>query len=368
MDLSRQIQSDERIINLSLKVALRLTLAGFLAIFCFRIILPFLIPLIWAVILAVALKGVFVKMVGWVGGRRGAAGAIFSLAGIVLVVGPSYFVGNSLVHSIGTLRSQVEAGTVQIPAPPASVANVPLVGDRIMEAWTLASTNLEQAMTQLEPQIQAFGRWALGFLAGIGGTILTTILSLIIAGILLTYAESATKATRAVADQLKGEWDEDLVAMSAITISSVAKGVLGVALIQSLLCAIGLLVAGVPAAGIFSVIVLFLAIIQLPPILIMILPIIWAWGNLGTIWALLFTVYSIAASASDTPLKAVFLSRGNVVPMPVVLLGAIGGMVWLGMMGLFLGAVILSVGYQLLRLWVTEGEVPEVPDLEPSGA
>jgi predicted PurR-regulated permease PerM len=133
-----------------------------------------------------------------------------------------------------------------------------------------------------------------------------------------------------VTDQLQGEWDEDLVAMGSITISSVEKGVIGVALIQSLLCAIGMLVAGASAAGILTVIVVFLAIVQLPPILVMILPIIWAWGNLGTVGALLFTVYSIVASASDTPLKAVFLCRGNVVPRPVVLLGASGGMVWLG--------------------------------------
>jgi predicted PurR-regulated permease PerM len=281
---------------------------------------------------------------------------------------PSYVLGTSLVGSIQELRRQLNAGTLEIPQPPAGVGNVPLVGERILEAWTLASTNLEQAMVQLEPQIMAFGRWALGFLVSIGGTILTTVLSLIIAGVLLTYAGPATKAIRAVTDQLKGEWDEDLVAMASITISSVAKGVLGVALIQSLLCALGMLVAGVPAAGILTVVVLFLAIVQLPPILIMILPIIWAWGNLGTVWALVFTVYSILASASDTPLKAVFLSRGNLVPMPVVLLGAIGGMVWLGMMGLFLGAVVLSVGYQLLRLWVGEGRAREVSELEPAGA
>lgn len=368
MDPRRQTASDDHVVNLSLKIALRLSLTGLLAVFCFRIILPFLIPLVWATILAVALKGVFGKMVAWVGGRRGLAGTLFSLTGIILVVYPSYILGNSLLQSVQALRTQVETGTLQIPGPPANVANVPLVGDRILETWTLASTNLEQAMVQLEPQLTAFARWALGFLAGIGGMILTTVFSLIIAGILLTFAEPAVKAVQTLTEELKGSWDEDLVGMASTTISSVAKGVLGVAVIQSLLCAVGMVVAGVPAAGILTVIVLFLAIIQLPPILIMILPIIWAWGNLGTIWALVFTIYSILASASDTPLKAVFLSRGNVVPMPVVLLGAIGGMVWLGMMGLFLGAVVLSVGYQLLVAWLREERVAEGLDPEPAEA
>jgi predicted PurR-regulated permease PerM len=194
MDVSHQVESDERVINLSLKIALRLTLAGILTIFCFRIILPFLIPLVWGTIIAVALKGVFGKMVGWLGGRRGIAGVLFSQAGVLLVLGPSYILGNSLVQSIQALRNQVDAGTVQIPPPPASVGNIPLVGDRIVEGWTLASTNLEQAMVKFEPQIQAFGRWTFGFLASIGGTILTTVLSFVIAGLLLTYAEPATKS------------------------------------------------------------------------------------------------------------------------------------------------------------------------------
>lgn len=368
MDDSSKTTPEERLIKVSLNIAVRLALAALLAVFCFRIVQPFLVPLTWATILAVALKGVFATMVRMTGGRRGLAGVIFSLTGIILVVGPSYILGGSLLGSARDLRAQLESGTLTVPAPPRVLEKIPVLGERIEEAWSLANTNLEEALVQLEPQLRAFGRWALGFLAGFGGMILTTVLSLIIAGILLTFAEPATKAVRAVTRELQGDWDEDLVGMASITISSVAKGVLGVAVIQSFLCAIGMLVAGVPAAGILSIIVLFLAVIQLPPLLIMILPIIWAWGHMGTIGALVFTVYSIAASASDTPLKAVFLSRGNVVPMPVVLLGAIGGMVSMGMMGLFLGAVVLSVGYQLVRIWMAGGDLPETSEPEPAGA
>ncbi len=359
MDPSTSTISEHQIVKLSLNVALRLTLAAFLLIWCFSILRPFLIPVMWAIILAVALKGVFERMVRMVGGRRGLAATLFALLGIALVVYPSYKVGGSLVGSIQGISRQIESGTLDVPPPPERLQNVPGIGERLYDAWMLSNTNVQQAAVQLEPQLRAFGSWLLGFLAGIGGTVVTTVLALVIAAVLLNFADPAVKMLRALMARIQGDWEEDLVGMAGLTINSVARGVLGVALIQSALCAIGLFAAGVPAAGLFTIGILVLAIIQLPPLILMIIPIVWAWGNLATVWALVFTIYSIVASASDTPLKAVFLARGAVVPMPVVLLGAIGGMVSMGMMGLFLGAIVLSVGYKIVVIWMNDGSLPD---------
>jgi predicted PurR-regulated permease PerM len=359
MDSSELKAQENRIVNLSLNVALRLTLAALLLVWCFSILRPFLVPLTWAIILAVALNGVYAKIVGVLGGKRGLGAAAFALLGIALVVVPSYTVGGSLVGTVRGLESQIESGTLNVPPPPESIRNIPAVGEDVYNAWVLADTNIQQAAVQLQPQLQAFGSWFLGFLAGVGGTVVTTVFSLIIAAFLLTYSEGAVAWLRRVVGMIQGAWQEDLVGMAGKTINSVARGVLGVAVIQAGLAGVGLFAAGVPAAGLFTVLTLVLAIIQLPPTLILILPIIWAWGNLGTVWALAFTIYMLLVGVADTPLKAVFLSKGNVVPMPVVLLGAIGGMVSMGMMGLFLGAIVLSLGYKIMEVWLYSGDIPE---------
>lgn len=358
MNQSAPTISEHQIAKLSLNVALRLALAALLIVWCVSILRPFLIPVVWAIILAVAFHGVFERMTRMVGGRRGLAATLFALIGVTLVVLPSYRIGGSLVASAARISTQIESGTLPVPAPPERLNGIPGVGERIYDAWLLADTNIQEAAVQLEPQLRAFGAWLVGFLAGIGGAVVTTVLSLVIAAVLLNYAEPSVRMLRALAARVQGDWHEDLVGMAGTTISSVARGVLGVALIQSALCAIGLFVAGVPAAGILSVAVLVLAIVQLPPILVMIIPIIWAWGNLTVVWALVFTIYCIVASASDTPLKAIFLARGAVVPMPVVLLGAIGGMISMGMMGLFLGAIVLSIGYKVVGIWINDGAPP----------
>jgi predicted PurR-regulated permease PerM len=359
---------DQRVTSLALQIALKLVLTAIVVVWAFMILEPFIIPVLWAVILAVALNPIYLKLKGALGGRGGMAATVFALVVIGVVAYPSYQIGGSLVNSVRELEASVEAGTLQVPPPPEWVEGLPVVGEGFNDSWVLASENLDQALLQLQPQVQAFARWSLGFLAGVGGMVIMTFLALVIAGVMLAYQEPGVRALRRITARIQGEWDEDFVSLAGATIASVAKGVLGVAVIQSALCALGLFVAGVPAAGLFTIGVLILAIIQLPPILLMILPIIWSFGNLPTVWAVVFTIWTIVASASDTPLKAIFLGRGVSVPMPVVLLGAIGGMVSMGMMGLFLGAVVLGIAYKLFQVWLGGGSLPEVPAEEGAGA
>ncbi|MEE8146501.1 MAG: AI-2E family transporter [Longimicrobiales bacterium] len=360
--------SDERIFELSFNVALRLTLAALLIFWSFLILRPFLILILWAVILAVALEGVFEKLSGMVGGRRTVAATIFPIAALAFIAFPAYQIGESLVGSVRVVREAMDEGTLQAPPPPESLANLPLVGERAYDAWLLASENMQQAVEQFDPQIRAAGRWLLGFLAGIGSSVLGTMLALIIAAAFLNYSEPSVRALRAVTARVQGDSDEDLVGLAAATINSVARGVLGVALAQTGICAVGLFLVGFPGAGLLTIAILVLAIVQFPVTIVMLLPLIWGFSNMGTLAAIAFAIFCVAAGAADLPLKAIFLGRGLSVPTPVILLGAIGGMVSMGIMGLFIGAVVLGVGYKLYQAWLgTSGPRDSVP-AEPAGA
>jgi predicted PurR-regulated permease PerM len=349
-------------------VALNLAMVTGLILACFVIVKPFMIILTWAVILAVALKAPYEKLVGMVGGKRGLAATVFSLVAVLLVAVPSYFIGGSLVGTVQSLRASMEAGTLEAPPPPESLQNVPLIGEKAYAAWNLASDDMQQAVVQFEPQIRAFGGWLLHVLAGLGGTVLQTLVALIIASALLTYAEPATRTLRAIGAKIEGKGDEDFVGMAGATIISVALGVLGVAAVQSAMVGAGLFIVGMPAAGFLTLVAFVMAVVQIPMILLMILPIIWGFGNLGMVWAIVFAVYAVVAAASDMPLKAMFLGRGVPVPTAVILLGAIGGMITMGMMGLFIGAIVLGIGYRLFQSWVGGGETPEVSTQDPAGA
>jgi predicted PurR-regulated permease PerM len=360
--------SDERIFELSLNVALRLTLAALLVFWCFLILRPFMIIILWSVILAVALKGVFEKINGWVGGRRAVAATIFALVSITLIAYPSYRIGGSLIGSVGIIREAMEEGTLQAPPPPEWLGNLPLAGEQAYDAWLLASQNMQQAVEQFDPQIRAAGRWLLGFLAGIGTSVLGTMVALIIAAAFLNYSESSIRGLRALTARIQGDWDEDLVGMAGATINSVARGVLGVAIAQAALCGAGLLLVGFPGAGLLTIVILVLAIVQFPVIVPMALPLIWGFANMGTLAAIAFAVFCVIAAAADMPLKAIFLGRGVSVPTSVILLGAIGGMMSMGIMGLFIGAVVLGVGYTLFQAWLGTGGASDPAPAEPLGA
>ncbi len=365
---STDVSTEQKITGLSVKVALHLALVAGLILACFLIVKPFMIILTWSIILAVALQTPYEKLVGMVRGKRGWAATIFSLVTILLVAVPSYFIGGSLVGTVQSLRESMEAGTLEAPPPPESLQNLPLVGARAYDAWNLASDDVQQAMVQFEPQIRAFGGWALRFLAGLGGTVLQTLLALIIASAFLTYAEPATRTLRAITGRIEGRWDEDFVGMAGATILSVALGVLGVAMVQSAVVGVGVFIAGVPAAGLITLVAFVMAVVQIPMLLLMIIPMIWAFSNLSLLWAIVFTIFAIAASLSDMPLKAMFLGRGVPVPTLVILMGAIGGMVTMGMMGLFIGAMVLGIGYKIFQIWLSGGESPKEIAQEPVGA
>jgi predicted PurR-regulated permease PerM len=353
---------DKRILDISVDVAVRLAVIGVLVLWCFKIFAPFIIPMMWGIIIAVALAPMFGKLTALVGGKRGIAAALFTLAAIVVIIVPTFRIADSVVRSSLELADRAEAGELAVPEPRESVRDWPVIGNQVYEAWNTASTNVSGAVERYEPQLRAAGAWALGKVAGLAGAIIHTIIALIIGGFMLTYAAGGEKQMRSVAARLGGERGKGIIGISTATIRSVAQGVLGVALVQSAAAALGMFMAGVPGWGIWTIGVLVLAVIQLPPLFVLLPVALWYFtATDSTVIAVVFLIWCMIVSVSDAFLKPMFLGRGLDIPMPVILIGAIGGLMLHGIIGLFVGAVVLAIGYELSKAWMAgEGAAESV--------
>ena len=343
-----------------LDAAIRIGLVLLLVLWSFNIVKPFILPVLWAAIIAVAIYPVFMKLQSMLGGRKKLAATLLTLFALALLITPTIMLSDSLISNSQKLADGMESGTLSIPAPADSVNDWPIVGEQVFSAWNLAATNLDQALIKFKPQLEAVAKWFLSSAAGVGGTILQFIVSIIIAGVLLVYAEGGEQIVHRVAGRLLGKAGGSKVAdLAGATIRSVAQGVLGVALIQATLAAIGLIVMGVPYAGIWTLLVLLLAVVQLPPLLILGPVIIYVFTVAATVPAVLFMIWGLMVSMSDAFLKPLFLGRGMDIPMLVILLGAIGGMILSGIIGLFVGAVVLAVSYKLFVAWLDKEDEAE---------
>jgi predicted PurR-regulated permease PerM len=275
---------------------------------------------------------------------------------------------NSLGDSVRRLINDVQNNTLQLPPPRESVARWPLVGERVHAFWTKAYTDLPALVQSMQPKIGNLATAALGFVAGIGGGLLEFLASLAVAGIMMAFGEEGARAIRSIFERVAtGKRGAEFVDLSTATIRAVAKGVLGVAFIQAIIVGICLLVAGIPWAGVLTVLVLVLGIAQVPA-LIATLPAIaylWSSGNYGTGAASLYTVLLVVAGMADNVLKPLMLGRGVDAPMPVILLGALGGMAAGGILGMFVGATLLALGYQIFMGWIATNL--EAPRVHPRG-
>jgi predicted PurR-regulated permease PerM len=347
-----------------LDVLIRAGLAFALAVLCYRVFSPFISLMAWALILAVTLYPAQQKLARKVGGRQGLAATLVVLAGIVLIVAPTAVLLIELGDSVHQFVGSVRDNSLRVPAPPPGVAAWPVVGEKIHGLWSQAHADLPAAVHSLQPQLGDLARHALEMVASIAGAVLMFVFAFIVAGIIMAFGRSGTSGTQAIFDRIFGvERGEQFVRLSRATIRAVALGVLGVALVQAIIVGLLLMVARVPFAGGLAMIVLVLAIAQLPALLA-VLPVIgyiWWSGDHGTAAAAVYTVLLLLAGAIDNVLKPLLLGRGVEAPMPVILLGALGGLAGAGIMGMFIGATVLALGYQIFMVWVASD-----PDAVPT--
>lgn len=344
----------------AIELAVRLGVVGLLAYWCFAIFRPFLMPLVWAVVLAVGLRPAYVAIERVTGGRRKLAAILLVVLCLAVVAVPTIMLTESLVDGARYVSSQLEEGELKIPPAPDRVAQWPIVGPTLHETWNLASTNLESVLQQFRPQVKAFGAWLVTLAKQSAVAVLVTVVALVIASFLLVRRETAAKVALDVGTRIAGDSGAEAVRLAGQTIGTVAKGVVGVAAIQAALAAAGLAAAGVPGAGLWSLLILVLAVAQLPPLLVLLPAILYLVAtDAGMTTIVLFTVWSLFVSISDGLLKPLLLGRGSDTPVVVILIGAIGGLILHGLIGLFVGAVVFSTGYRLFGRWVKQSAAPE---------
>ena len=363
-DLSSE--SEQRTASRLLDVLIRAGLVLALAMLCYRVFSPFLTLMAWAVILAVTLYPLHQSLARKIRDKQGLAATVLVLLGIVLIVAPTAVLMNSLGDSVLQLIRDVQANSLAIPAPREGVAEWPLVGKKVHAIWLRAHADLPGLVQSMQPQIGDLAKGALRFVAGIGGGLLSFLAAFIVAGILMAFGQAADRGSRAIFDRVVGTVrGEEFARLSTATIRAVAQGVIGVAFIQAIVVGLGLLIAGVPWAGVLAVICLVLGIAQVPALIVTLPAIVYIWtsGDSGRVAAIAYTVLLFVAGMTDNVLKPLMLGRGVEAPMPVVLLGALGGMATAGIVGMFLGATLLALGYQILMAWVASN-----PDADAAAA
>ena len=335
---------------------IRIGLIGGLAFLCFQALSPFLRLLVWSIILAATIYPVHQFVARRIGGRQKLASFILVILAISVIVIPTWLLMNSFADSVQRFVGAVQQNTLQIPPPREGLRNWPIVGNNIYDAWSKARADLPGLVQSMHPKMGDLARQALSLVASIGGSMLLFLASFLVASIVMAKGDLAARSGRTFFYRVAGSSrGESLAKLSIATIRAVSLGVVGVAAIQALLIGLALLLADVPVAGVLAVIVLVLGIAQVPAILIT-LPVIiyiWASGDYSTGAAITHTIILLLTGMADNVLKPFMLGRGVDVPMPVILLGALGGMATGGILGMFVGATALALGYELSRSWLT---------------
>jgi len=344
-------------------VLIRFSFALVLAFLCYEVLAPFLSLMVWAVILAVTLYPAFRKLARRMGNRRGLAATTMVIAGLALIVAPTTLLVGSLGDSVHDVVADVRDNTLHVPPPPAGVAEWPVIGKKVAGLWSQASEDLPKFVQTQRPKIADLSQKALAMVASLGGMLLAFMASFIIAGIMMAFGEAGARSCTAIFRRVVGaERGATFAALSTATIRAVALGVVGIAFIQAIVIGLVLLIASVPFAGLLAMVALVFGIVQVPA-LIVTLPVIayiWSSGDYATGPAVFYTALLLVGGMLDNVLKPLMLGRGVDAPMPVVLLGALGGLAASGILGMFIGATLLALGYQIFMAWVA-GEPESIP-------
>lgn len=335
----------------SAEIVVRIGLLLVLAFWCFSIAQPFLVPIVWGMVIAVAVHHAFNRLRRALGNRNRLAATLVTIALLLVVILPLGMLSRALVDDVAGIADRL-AGEVIIPPPPAWLTGWPLIGPPLDQFWHLASANLGQALARIGPQLQAVGVWFLSFVAGAGFGMLSFMAAIVIAGVLLAHDRSSQALAEAVAIRLMGPGGNEFVRLAERTIRSVARGVLGTALIQSLLVGIGLVAAGIPGAAFLTLIAFLLSVVQLGPAPILLGAIAYKFYLGFTPGAFAFLAWCILAGISDNLLRPLLLSRDGEVPLWVILIGTLGGLIAHGLIGLFVGPIVVALGYRLFQVWV----------------
>jgi len=346
-----QISVEARVSDL-----VRIGIIGLFAYWSLQLIAPFALIVIWSAILAVALFPMFTGLSRLLGDRPKLSATIIVIACLVLIIAPLALVSVNFADAILALVAQLKSDNFTFPAAPEAIRGWPVVGERLYAGWNQVAGNLAAAIMKFQAPLREVMGVIIAKFAAIGGGVLSFVASVILSGIFLTMSPRLAATIQVLAGRIGGERGVGFARLAGSTVRNVSRGVIGVALLQTLLCGLCFAFFDIPARGALTFAVFMLCLMQLGPGLVLIPAIIWAWFSWPASMAFAFTVVAIPITVVDNVLKPILMSRGLSTPMPVILIGVIGGTLSHGLLGLFLGPIVLSVFYELLRAWAWPSE------------
>lgn len=335
-------------------IVIRVAALCILLYWSFKLIQPFITLLIWSSVLAIALYPIFEWLSAWLNNRRKLAALLLTAANLFVVLGPLTWLTINLIGSLQFAWGKFDFVNQSLPSPPASIRSWPIIGEQLFVFWDLASTNLQAAAVQLAPSLKPIGNSLLKLVASASTGSLTFLASIVVAGFLFPPAPVLSRSLRQLFRRLNPKRSEVFTELATSTIRIVASGVIGVSLLQTLLAAVGLVVAGIPAPALFCFFILILGIVQIGPTVILIPIVIWSWWTMDTSSAAIFTIYMVLVGVVDNILRPLVMARGLRTPIPVTLIGVLGGILAYGITGLFLGPIVLAVVWELCSSWIAE--------------
>lgn len=336
----------------------RLGIIGLFAYWTMILIAPFALIVIWSAILAVALFPMFEALTRLIGDRPRIAATVIVVGCLVLIIAPLALVAVNFADAAQALIGKLWTGNVTLPSVPAAVREWPVVGERIHDIWNQIAGDLASTIVKFQAPIREVMGVVVAKLASIGGGVLSFVVSIMLSGLLLTRAQRLATAIQALASRVGGDRGVGFARLAGATVRNVSRGVIGVAFLQTLLCGLCFAVFGMPARGALTFLVFIFCVMQLGPGLVLVPAIIWAWFSWSPVTAFVFTCIAVPIMLVDNILKPLLMSRGLSTPMPVILIGVIGGTLSYGLLGLFLGPIVLSVFYELLRAWAWPSDAP----------
>jgi predicted PurR-regulated permease PerM len=326
----------------------------------------FIGPLVWATAIVIATWPLLLWVQRHVGNSRGLATTVMILVMMIIFIVPFWAALGAMldasVDGVEVVRSYLKNG---LGPPPSWLANVPFAGERLTAEWqALSAGGPEQFAETIRPYVKSVAAWLLAVTGGFGGLLGHFLLTVIIAGILYATGETAASGVRAFARRLAGQRGDAAVILAGQSVQSVALGVVVTALVQTLLVGLGIWLAGIPHPALLTAIVFVLCIAQLGPFPVLIPAMIWMFSHASGMWATVFLIYSIPVGILDNFLRPILISRGVELPLILIIAGVIGGLIAFGVIGLFIGPVILAVTYSSLGVWISE----KSPDAETKAA
>ncbi len=340
------------------RTTLQLLFLAALVAASFWILRPFLMALAWATMIVVATWPLLLYVQAGLAGRRSLAVAVMTIVLLLILVVPLYFGIDAIVGNAERIADWSKSlATLTVPQPPPWVQTVPVVGAKLADRWQqLAAAGPEEVSARFSPYAHTLVVWFVGQVGSIGLLLVQFLLTVIIAAILYANGETAARAAGHFARRLAGPQGENAVHLAGQAIRGVALGVVVTAILQSGFAGIGLAIVGVPFAAILTALMFILAVAQIGAGPIMIPAVIWVYVKIGAVWGTGFLAWAIFCLTFDNFLRPLLIKRGADLPLLLVFAGVIGGLVAFGVIGLFIGPVVLAVAYTLLVDWVAESE------------